>query len=537
MEKIEVDHQLEQVESNVHHEDKTRSSAELRGRAIQGQERNRSYLQALRKDPKLMFWIGVMLWTLIVRGFENQASGSIISIPYFKQRFGMLVDGDYFVATTWQSALSGGSNGAAIIGALASSYLADWIGVKPTIIGFSALNMVSVGIEFATTSIGMFLAGKLLNFVAIGAFLNLCTAYVADVSPLAIRASTIGFCNLSQCIGPFVAAIMANFTQDWDNDMSWKSLIIAQWAFCGVAFIALLFLPECPVHLVRKNKLEAARHSLGRLYSDPADADGHLETIKLTLEEAEVQRKSSYVECFRGTNLRRTMIAIFVFLSEPMAGLGFVSSTSISFFLPQSLSILTHKLTDYGALMYQYLDISDAESFRIQIGAQILSISGATIAFLVGDFYGRRPMFLIGCASLTALLFCMGISGSINTPAAVTASVGFYTMVRKSLQSYPNAPPPTNTKPVQLRLQRRRRLHRLLPCRRNPHLRPSPKDARHRPLHLGRGQHILVLCLAVHFQPRLWRPQGQDWLRVWRVHDCFLRAGLVLCAGDEDEDV
>lgn len=49
-----------------------------------------------------------------------------------------------------------------------------------------------------------------------------------------------------------------------------------------------------------------------------------------------------------------------VFLSEPMSGLGFVSN--------------------YGTLMYQYLGISDNKSFQIQIGAQILSMSGATIA-------------------------------------------------------------------------------------------------------------------------------------------------------------
>jgi len=78
--------------------------------------------------------------------------------------------------------------------------------------------------------------------------------------------------------------------------------------------------------------------------------------------------------------------------------------------------------------MYQYLGISDAESFKIQIGAQILSISGALTAMFVGDFFGRRPMYITGCGALVVLLICMGISGSINTVAAATASVGFLTM-------------------------------------------------------------------------------------------------------------
>jgi sugar porter (SP) family MFS transporter len=381
----------------------------IQGRAIQQQEHNRGYLETLKKDPWLLFWIGVMLWTLIVRGFENQSSGAVISIPDFKQRFGQLQDGQYFIETKWQSALSGGSNAAAIVGSWAASYFADKFGVKPVILAAAAINIASVGVEFSSTSIGMFFGGKMINFVAIGAFLNICTAYVADVSPLAIRSSVIGFCNLSQCIGPFVSAIMSYYTSSWESAWSWKSLICAQWGFAVVGLIGQIFMPESPVYLVRRGKLDQARKSLNQLYSDPRDAEGHLERIKLTLEEAETQQDSvSYIDCFRGTNLRRTLIAIMVFLSEPMSGLGFVSN--------------------YGALMYQYLGIGDRQSFLIQIGAQILSMSGATISFLISDMFGRRPMYLGGCIGLTLLLLCMGIAGSVETNAATTAAVGFYTM-------------------------------------------------------------------------------------------------------------
>lgn len=299
----------------------------FRGRSTAGRAHALSYWQTLRKDPKLLFWIGVMIWTLITRGFENQSSGSIISIPDFKKRFGVQdATGQYFVETTWQSALNGGANGAAIIGAFLASYTADIFGVKPVILAFAVLNLASVGIEFGTVNIGMFLAGKLLNFVAIGAFLNLCTAYVADVSPLAIRASCIGFCNLAQCIGPFISAIMSNSTSTWNNTWSWKALIVAQWGFCGVSFVALWFLPESPTFLVRTKQLDRARKSLERLYTDPLDAEGHLELTQATIAAAETQAEVSYMECFRGTNLRRTLIAILVFQSEAFSGLGFIGN-------------------------------------------------------------------------------------------------------------------------------------------------------------------------------------------------------------------
>ena len=379
------------------------------GRAVQQQEKNRTWWQTLRKDPWLLLWVGIMLWTLIVRGFENQASGTVLSIPVFKKKFGVQqADGNYFIETQWQSALSGGATGASIIGSWVGSYFADKIGYKPVILAGAVINIVSVGIEFGSTSIAMFFGGKMLNFVAIGIFLTLCTSYISDVAPLAIRATLIGFCNLSQCIGPFIAAIMANSTSSWTTDWSWKSLIAAQWGFAAIGLVGQILMPESPVYLVGKGKPEAAQKALERMYSDPKDAEAHLERIKITLREAETQESLSYLDCFRGTNLRRTWIAILVFLSEPMSGLGFVSN--------------------YGALMYQYLGISDAKSFQLQIGGQILSISGATIAMLLSDVYGRRPMFIAGCSGLAGLLICMAISGTIDTTAAVTASVGFYTM-------------------------------------------------------------------------------------------------------------
>lgn len=383
---------------------------EIHGRAIQQQEHNRGYFQALGKDPKLLFWISLMLWMLIVRGFENQASGTMLSIPRFKERFGVLQNGQYFISTNWQSAVNGAPQAGGILGAWAGSYFCDIFGFKAILLVAAVINVVSVGIEFSSASIATFLGGKLLNYVAIGAFVNLCTAYVADIAPLAIRSTVIGFCNLSQCIGPFVGAIMANSTASWTGDWAWKSLICAQWGFAAVGLVGQVFMPESPVYLVRMGRMEAARETLARLYTKQSDADGHLQRIKITLDEAETLKKSgSYIDCFRGTNLRRTMISFIVFLAQPMSGLAFVSQ--------------------YGPLMYQYLGVSDRESFRLQIGAQILSISGAVTSFLVADFVGRRPMFFAGCVGLGALLLCMAIAGAVpSTPAATTAAVAFYTM-------------------------------------------------------------------------------------------------------------
>ncbi|EXJ91197.1 hypothetical protein A1O1_04306 [Capronia coronata CBS 617.96] len=344
------------------------SKGEIHGRAIQQQEHNRGYLESFGKDPKLLFWVALLLWAQVVQGFESQASGTVIGIGVFKRRFGVYLDGEYDVATKWQSAMSGGGTAAIMVGAWLGSYIADMVGNKPVIMAAAALGMASIGIEFAATSIGMYFGGKFLNFVAVRAFMNNCTTYIADISPLTIRASLVGLNNVAQCVGPLICAVMAYYTTNWTDDWSWKSLICTQWGFAGITLIGSIFMPESPVYLLEKGKETAARKVLSSLYSKPSDAEGHFESIKLTLQEAETQ-SSNLMDCFRGTNLRRTLIAILVFQAQPMSGLGFVYN--------------------YGALMYQYLGISDRQSFLLSIGGQILSISGAFIAVLVSDLYGR----------------------------------------------------------------------------------------------------------------------------------------------------
>lgn len=95
-----------------------------------------------------------MLWTLINRGFENQSSGSVTSIPAFRQEIGVAdAESVYFVDTTWQSTLNGGAKGAAIVGAFLASYTADVFLSKPVMLAFAVSKMVSVGIEFATTAL------------------------------------------------------------------------------------------------------------------------------------------------------------------------------------------------------------------------------------------------------------------------------------------------------------------------------------------------------------------------------------------------
>lgn len=75
----------------------------------------------------------------------------------------------------------------AIVGTLSGAAIADILGRKPTMMICLALSFVAITLEFVATTMGVFFGGKIINGVATGALASICTTYVGEVAPLALR--------------------------------------------------------------------------------------------------------------------------------------------------------------------------------------------------------------------------------------------------------------------------------------------------------------------------------------------------------------
>lgn len=95
--------------------------------------------------------------------------------------------------------------------------------------------------------------------------------------------------------------------------MGWRLPFLLQWVWPVPLLIGAYFAPESPWNAVRRGEVEMARKSLMRLRNDSpekeAEVNSTLAFIRHTtaLEEAETEG-AGFMECFKGTNLRRTEI-------------------------------------------------------------------------------------------------------------------------------------------------------------------------------------------------------------------------------------
>lgn len=98
-----------------------------------------------------------------------------------------------------------------------------------------------------------------------------------------------------------------------EGNLAWKLPFAIQFVWPLPLFIGAYFAPESPWNAVRRGKFELARKSLQRLRGATVDDDQGVEAtlayIKYTteLEKAETEG-ATFLDCFRGTNLRRTEI-------------------------------------------------------------------------------------------------------------------------------------------------------------------------------------------------------------------------------------
>jgi MFS transporter, SP family, general alpha glucoside:H+ symporter len=264
------------------------------------------------------------------------------------------VDSQYIVSAPWQSGLGMGNPIGQILGSLAVAWPMERYGRRWTLAACCALNAAFIFMQvrsgesclnreaqgrfrqFFAPSVQVLCAGEILAGLMYGGYVVIAPSYASEVCPLALRGILTAFVNLAFVIGQFLAQGVttgeshhiyfwpyrasprrtgfASRTDSW----AYRGPFAVQWVWPLVLIIGLIFAPESPWWLVRQGRSADAEESLRRLVSDPkADVKQLLTVIEQTDRlERELESGSSYANCFRGANLRRTEISIGVYLIQ-----------------------------------------------------------------------------------------------------------------------------------------------------------------------------------------------------------------------------
>ena len=160
----------------------------------------------------------------------------------------------------------------------------------------------------------------------------------------------------------------------------------------------MFFAPESPWWLVRHGKLEQAAKSIRRLGSKGSTNVNETVAMMRRVVEMEKDEKSpGYIELFKKTDLRRTLIVAGVYAAQNLTG-NLIANQAVYFF--------------------QQAGIADTEAFALGLITSALQWVMVMLSWILTSYFGRRPIYLWGSAVNTTLLIALGIAASIPVHTA-----------------------------------------------------------------------------------------------------------------------
>lgn len=325
-------------------------------------------------------------------------------------------NGSYQLSAAWQSGLSNGLLVGQILGLFANGLAADRYGYKRTMMAALLLVVGFVFIQFFAQNLPTLLVGEILLGVPFGAFQTLACTYASEVCPTALRAYLTTYVNLCWVFGQILASGVLRGLVHRADHWAFRIPFAVQWFWPIPIGLAVVFAPESPWWLVRKGRLAEARRSVARLTRAPTtgEIDKTLALISHTNKlELRASAGTSYADCFRGTDLRRTEIVAGVWAIQMLCGSPFMG---------------------FSAYFYEQAGLEVSNAFTMTLAQFCLGGIGTVFSWFLMGWCGRRTLYLAGLGSMTVLLGLIGfvaLAGVGNIPAqwAVGSLLLLYTFI------------------------------------------------------------------------------------------------------------
>lgn len=306
--------------------------------------------------------------------------------------------GDALIGFTVAVALLG-----CAVGAVVAGRLADRLGRVPVMLIGSVLFIASAVGAAVSGGVEELILWRVVGGLGIGVASVIAPAYIAEISPAAMRGRLASLQQLAITIGIFAAlftdALFANAAGGAQSTL-WWGLEAWRWMFLvgvipGLVYgIIALILPESPRYLVMKGEDDKVRGIFSK-YWPGEDADLAIAQMRESIAADAHARRTGTL---RGPR----------FGLKPIVWIGIVLSIFQQFV---GINVIFY----YSTELWSSVGFPSSASFVISVFTGLLNIGVTLVAIALVDRVGRRPILLTGSIGMAVSLGTMAIAFSQAT--------------------------------------------------------------------------------------------------------------------------
>ncbi|WWC72350.1 uncharacterized protein I206_106312 [Kwoniella pini CBS 10737] len=336
--------------------------------------------------------------TSMNNGYDGSMMNGLQSLNTWKDYFGTPTGSTLGIFNAIQSI--GG-----IAGLPFAPFLNDRFGRRWTMFIGAAIQCVGVALQTGAQSVGMFIGCRFL--IGFGLAFS-CLAAPTLLTELAFpthRGPITSLYNSTWYLGSIIAAWTTYGTFRIPNTWGWRIPSLLQGLPSIVQLALLFFIPESPRWLVDHGKDEQAirvltKYHCGGNTEDPLIAFEYNEIREALRLEKAANKSSTYLSLFRGRgNLKRMRVIIAIAFFSQWSGNGIVS-----YYLNLALDGIGIR--------------SSGQQLIINGVLQVYNLATAYLGALLVDKLGRRPLWLISVAGMTASYTLWTICNGIYAKSA-----------------------------------------------------------------------------------------------------------------------
>jgi len=311
------------------------------------------------------------------------------------------------------------------VGAFMAGRLADVWGRRKVMLAAAALFIISALGAGAASSAFMMIIARFAAGAGVGAASVLSPAYISEVTPARMR-GRLSSLQQVMIIAGLTGAFLGNYflarTAGKSTEILWLGYAAWRWMFwmqvvpASIFLLTLLLIPESPRYLVARGRIEEAKGVLARLFG-ATGAERKAGEIQRSLAADHQPKLADLIDKRTGRLRKIAWVGIGLATFQQLVGINVV------FY--------------YGAVLWQAVGFSEADSLRINVLSGTLSVAACVLAIFLIDKIGRKPLLMIGsigmAITLTVLTFAFGTGHLVNEKLQLSSQIGVLALINANL--------------------------------------------------------------------------------------------------------